>query len=76
MAMQADHITQLICAALSDAQVHIHALVDDGDHYAVTVISSLFVGKSRVQQHQMVYQALQGYVGGQLHALSVTTKTP
>ena len=76
MAMQADHITQLICGALPDAQVHIHALVDDGDHYAVTVISSLFMGKSRVQQHQMVYQALQGYVGGQLHALSVTTKTP
>jgi stress-induced morphogen len=76
MAMQADHITQLIHTALPNAQVTLQALVDDGDHYAVTVVSPLFAGKSRVQQHQMVYQALEGYVGGKLHALSVITKTP
>ncbi len=59
-----------------DATVEIHDLAGDGDHYAATVVSPSFKGKSRVQQHQMVYQALQGNMGGVLHALALTTSAP
>jgi stress-induced morphogen len=76
MAMQAAEIEQLIKAALPDAQVEIRDLAGDGDHYAATVISPAFRGKSRVQQHQIVYQALQGRMGGELHALALTTAAP
>jgi stress-induced morphogen len=76
MAMQAAEIEQLIRAALPDAQVEIRDLAGDGDHYAATVISPVFRGKSRVQQHQIVYQALQGRMGGELHALALTTAAP
>jgi stress-induced morphogen len=56
--------------------VEIRDLAGDGDHYAATVISPVFRGKSRVQQHQIVYQALQGRMGGELHALALTTAAP
>jgi stress-induced morphogen len=56
--------------------VAIEDLRGDGDHYAATVVSSAFVGKTRVQQHQMVYQALRGRMGDQLHALALQTATP
>jgi stress-induced morphogen len=73
MAMNAQEIEGLIKAALPDAVVEIKDLAGDGDHYAATVTSAAFQGKSRVQQHQMVYQALQGRMGGVLHALVLTT---
>jgi stress-induced morphogen len=76
MAMQAGEIERLIKAALPDASVEIRDLAGDGDHYAATVISSTFRGKSRVQQHQLVYTALQGRMGGELHALALTTAAP
>jgi stress-induced morphogen len=73
MAMAADEIERLIRAAFPDARVEIKDLVGDGDHYSATVVSSAFRGKSRVQQHQMVYGALKGQMGGALHALALTT---
>jgi len=76
MAMDAADITALIKQALPDAVVTIDDLAGDGDHYAATVVSALFKGKSRVQQHQMVYAALQGKVGGDLHALALQTALP
>ncbi|MBL9035133.1 MAG: BolA family transcriptional regulator [Rhodospirillaceae bacterium] len=76
MAMEASEIAQLIKEALPDAQVTIEDLRGDGDHYAAQVISSAFVGKSRVQQHQMVYAALRGRMGDQLHALALQTSAP
>jgi len=76
MAMSAGEIEALIRAALPDAQVTIEDLRGDGDHYAATVISAAFRGKSRVQQHQMVYAALQGRMGGALHALALQTSPP
>ena len=75
MAMQAADIEAMIRAALPDATVEIRDLAGDGDHYAATVTSAAFKGKSRVQQHQMVYGALQGRMGGVLHALALTTVT-
>ena len=76
MAMDAGEIERMIKAALPDARVEIRDLAGDGDHYAATVVSETFRGKSRVQQHQMVYGALQGKMGGVLHALALTTSTP
>ncbi len=76
MAMDAAEIEQLIKESITDAQVTIEDLRGDGDHYAAMVISAQFEGKSRVQQHQMVYQALQGRMGGQLHALALQTAVP
>ena len=73
MAMGAGEIETLIKQAFPDAQVSIEDLRGDGDHYAATVVSSAFKGKSRVQQHQMVYKALQGRMGGVLHALALQT---
>ena len=66
----------LIRDALPDARVTIEDLAGDGDHYAATVVSESFRGRSRVQQHQMVYAALQGRMGGALHALALQTSTP
>jgi stress-induced morphogen len=74
--MDAGEIERLIKAALPDADVTIRDLAGDGDHYAASVISASFKGKSRVQQHQIVYQALQGQMGGKLHALALQTGTP
>ena len=73
MAMVASEIEALIRAALPDAHVTIEDLAGDGDHYAATVVSESFRGRSRVQQHQMVYAALAGRMGGVLHALKLTT---
>ena len=76
MAMDAAEIEKLIKEGISDAKVTIEDLRGDGDHYAAMVVSAEFEGKSRVQQHQMVYQALQGRMGGQLHALALQTAVP
>ena len=76
MAMPAAEITALIKAALPDAEVEIEALVDDGDHYRARVVSAAFAGRNRVQQHKMVYDALEGRMGGVLHALALTTAAP
>ena len=76
MAMNAFEIERLIKEALPDAQVTIEDLRGDGDHYAALVVSAAFRGKSRVQQHQMVYGALQGRMGSQLHALALQTGVP
>jgi stress-induced morphogen len=73
MAMPAAEIERLILAAFPDARVEIKDLAGDGDHYSATVVSAAFRGKSRVQQHQMVYGALKGQMGGALHALALTT---
>jgi stress-induced morphogen len=76
MAMAANDIERLIKARLPDADVTIRDLAGDGDHYAATVISETFRGKSRVQQHQIVYEALKGEMGGALHALALQTSVP
>ena len=76
MAMQPAEIEALIKAAIPDAQVTIEDLAGDGDHYAATVVSEAFRGKSRVQQHQLVYAALSGRMGGALHALALQTSAP
>ncbi len=76
MAMDESEIERLIVAEIPDAKVVIEDLRGDGDHYAAQVISAQFAGKTRVQQHQMVYKALQGKMGGELHALALQTGTP
>ena len=76
MAMHANDIERLIKARIPDAQVTIRDLAGDGDHYAATVLSESFRGKSRVQQHQIVYEALRAEMGGKLHALALQTGTP
>jgi stress-induced morphogen len=76
MAMDAAEIERLIKSSIPDADVTIRDLAGDGDHYAATVIAASFKGKSRVQQHQLVYNALKGRMGGLLHALALQTGTP
>jgi stress-induced morphogen len=76
MAMEASEIARLIKEAIPDAEVVIEDLRGDGDHYAAQVTSASFAGKSRVQQHQMVYQALRGRMGDELHALALQTNAP
>ncbi|MBM3516395.1 MAG: BolA family transcriptional regulator [Alphaproteobacteria bacterium] len=76
MPMDAAQIERLIKEGLPDAQVVIEDLRGDGDHYAAHVISAAFRGKTRVQQHQMVYQALRGNMGDALHALALQTSVP
>ena len=76
MAMAADEIEGMILAALPDAVVEITDLRGDGDHYAAHVISEAFRGMPRVKQHQTVYNALGGKMGGVLHALQLTTAAP
>lgn len=76
MAMSAADIEAMIKEAFPDADVTIEDLRGDGDHYAATVVTKAFAGKSRVQQHQMVYAALKGKMGGQLHALALQTSAP
>jgi stress-induced morphogen len=73
MAMAAAEIERFIKEALPDASVDIRDLAGDGNHYAATVMSAAFRGKSRVQQHQMVYASLKGRMGAELHALALTT---
>jgi stress-induced morphogen len=76
MAMEANEIAKLIKDAIPDAIVTIRDLAGDGDHYAAEVVAESFRGKSRVQQHQMVYQALKGNMGDALHALALQTSIP
>ena len=76
MAIDAGTIERLIKEGLPDAHVTIEDLRGDGDHYAAHVVSSAFKGKNRVQQHQMVYQALKGRMGNELHALALQTSAP
>ena len=76
MPMMATDIEAMIKAALPGAEVSIQDLAGDGDHYAATVVSEAFRGLSRVKQHQLVYAALQGRMGGVLHALALTTNLP
>jgi stress-induced morphogen len=76
MPMNPEEIERLIKARLPDAEVTIQDLAGDGDHYAATVVSEAFRGKTRVQQHQLVYESLQGNMGGALHALALQTKVP
>jgi stress-induced morphogen len=73
MPMAAGEIEALIVAAIPDAEVTIRDLAGDGDHYAARVVSSSFAGLSRIKQHQAVYAALGGRVGGELHALQLET---
>jgi stress-induced morphogen len=76
MPMSASEIERLIKAAIPDAEVEIADLAGDGDHYAARVISRSFAGLSRIRQHQRVYAALGGRVGGELHALQLKTAAP
>jgi stress-induced morphogen len=76
MPMNAGEIQTLIKTALPDATVTIRDLAGDGDHYAAEVVSETFRGKSRVQQHKLVYDALRGNMGGALHALALQTSIP
>ena len=76
MAMAQTDIEKMIKEALPDAEIVIEDLRGDGDHYSARVTSSAFEGKTRVQQHQMVYDALQGKMGGELHALALQTDVP
>ena len=76
MAMEANELERMIKEALPDAEIVIDDLRGDGDHYSAKITSSAFEGKSRVQQHKMVYDALQGKMGGQLHALALQTSAP
>jgi stress-induced morphogen len=76
MPMDAREIETLIKEALPDADITIRDLAGDGDHFAAEVVSESFRGKSRVQQHQMIYEALKGNMGGELHALALQTSVP
>lgn len=76
MAMNAGDIEKMIREAIPDAKVTIRDLAGDGEHYAAEVVAESFRGKSRVQQHQMVYNALKGNMGGVLHALALQTSVP
>ena len=76
MAMSASEIEQLIKASIPDAEVEIVDLAGDGDHYSAKVLSRTFIGLTRVQQHQRVYAALGGRMGGELHALQLQTAVP
>ena len=76
MPMAAEDIEMMIRAALPDALVEINDLAGDGDHYAAKVTSTAFIGMPRIKQHQAVYAALGGKMGGALHALQLTTATP
>ncbi|MBP0615298.1 BolA/IbaG family iron-sulfur metabolism protein [Jiella mangrovi] len=76
MPMNAQDIETMIKQEIPDAIVSIRDLAGDGDHYAAEIVSESFRGKSRVQQHQMVYKALRGNMGGELHALALQTSAP
>jgi stress-induced morphogen len=73
MAMSRNEIETMIREAFPDARIEVKDLAGDGNHYAANVVSAAFKGKNRVQQHQMVYAALKGRMGGELHALALTT---
>ena len=75
MAMNKENIEKLIKSSIPDAKIQIEDLRGDGDHYSATIISKQFKGKTRIQQHQMVYESLGGKMGNDLHALMLKTKT-
>jgi stress-induced morphogen len=75
MAMESSEIERLIKESIPGAKVTIEDLRGDGDHYAAYVVSDAFVGKTRIQQHQMVYESLKGRMGGELHALALHTSS-
>ena len=74
MAMNADDIINMIKEAIDDAEVELVDLAGDGDHYKAVITSPVFTGKSRIAQHQLVYAALKGKMGGELHALALETR--
>ena len=74
MAMNIGEIEVLIKEAIPDATINIQDLAGDGNHYSATIVSSTFVGKSKIEQHKMVYNSLKGKMGNELHALAITTK--
>ena len=74
MAMNITEIENLIKKSIPDANINIQDLAGDGNHYSATVISSLFKGKSKIEQHKIVYNALKGKMGNELHALAISTK--
>jgi stress-induced morphogen len=76
MPMSIGDLERSLVAAFPDGRIQIEDLAGDGDHYRATVISNAFKGLSRVRQHQLVYAALKGRVGGELHALALETRTP
>lgn len=76
MAMEAAEIERMIREAFPDAEIEIQDLAGDGDHYQAKVVTAAFRGKTRVQQHQLVYQALKGHMGRELHALALQTSAP
>lgn len=76
MGMSADEITRMVREALPDAIIELTDLAGDNDHFSIVVTSADFAGKTRVAQHQMVFNALKGGMGTRLHALAVTTKLP
>ena len=76
MAMSSDHIKAFLLEAFPDALIELKDLAGDNDHFSATITTQAFGGKTRIQQHQMVYEALQGHMGTRLHALSLKTKTP
>ena len=75
MAMSKDEIQELIKNSISNASVTIEDLRGDGDHYSATIVSKSFLGKSKIEQHKMVYDSLKGKMGRELHALMIKTKT-
>ncbi len=74
MAMDLKEIEKFIKEAMPDASIEIQDLAGDGNHYSATIISSQFVGKSKIEQHKMVYNSLKGRMGNELHALAIKTK--
>jgi stress-induced morphogen len=76
MAMSSDQIKMLILNAFPDAEIELNDLQGDNDHYSAMIRSEIFRGKTKIKQHQMVYEALQGHVGTTLHALSIKTQIP
>ena len=76
MAMSSDQIKAFLLEAFPDALIELKDLAGDNDHFSATIIAKAFCGKTRIQQHQMVYEALQGHMGTRLHALSLKTQIP
>ena len=74
MAMNITEIENLIKKSIPDANINIQDLAGDGNHYSATIVSSLFKGKSKIEQHKIVYKALKGKMGNELHALAISTK--
>tara|TARA_B100000809_G_scaffold248226_1_gene278093 strand:+ start:72 stop:305 length:234 start_codon:yes stop_codon:yes gene_type:complete len=74
MAMNISEIEELIKNSIPDANINIQDLAGDGNHYSATIVSSIFNGKSKIEQHKIVYNSLKGKMGNELHALAITTK--